>query len=120
MSPYEPGMQTNTILFRYPFLALFLSVLGFLIGCGFLKFKPWAPGLVVLDFLLSIVYYIAEYGFFGSRKLDLTEDGLMILVDLTIYSLILQYVFRPEIKILFEENDNGYISGMEVGNGGKE
>jgi len=117
MSPYEPGIQTDSILFRYPFLSLILSVLGFLIGYGFIKIKPWAPRLVVIDFLFSIAYYIAEYGYFGSRKLNMTEDGLFILIDLVVYFLILQYVFRPEIKILFEESSNSHITDIEVENG---
>ena len=118
MSPYEPGIPTDTILFRYPFLSLMLSILGFLIGYGFIKLKPWAPRLVVMDFLLSIVYYIAECGYFGLRKLDLNEDGLIILVDFIIYFLILRYIFRPEIKNLFEENNDSHIVDIDIENGG--
>ncbi|RMF97748.1 MAG: hypothetical protein D6734_01475 [Candidatus Schekmanbacteria bacterium] len=106
LSPYEPGMNRETLLFKYPSLSLLLSILGFLIGYGFIKLKPWAPRLVVFDFILSILYYIADYGFFGVKKLNLNEDGLIILVDLVIYYLILQYIYRPEIKIIFEEREN--------------
>ena len=116
LSPYEPGMDVNTLLFRYPVISLFLSLFGAFIGYGLINFKKWTYRLVILDFFFSVAYYIAEYEVFALKKFNLSDDGLLILVDLVIYFLIFQYIFRPEIKILFVEKGGVMMENIGTGN----